>query len=118
MASVKIKTDLYGDMRRLTLKRPFGCGTFDTFLKVMRTVYYSNNYDIKFWGYELVVKYTDEDGDLITLTKLEELEEAAAGVADGESLRLTLLLPKERIPTESPLAYRLCEGRRERRVSF
>lgn len=86
MAFVRVKCDLEGDIRRFSLEEPVA---FHELKKHLETIYEMG---------ELVIKYKDDEDDLVTIGNERDLQEARSCV-QGSLWRLTLLI-KETLKKE------------------
>ena len=87
---VRVKTCLNGDYRRFTLSDEY------TFATLRDRI--CSNYGVD----AFVVKYVDEDGDHVTVTRDDELHDAIADLPDGHTLRLHITTPSASKPPAPP----------------
>lgn len=71
MAFVRVKCDLEGDFRRFSLEGPM---VYDELMKHLETIYGID---------ELVIKYKDDEDDLVTIASERDLVEASSFVQDS-----------------------------------
>lgn len=85
----KLKTDQNGDIRCLIVKRLIDHEAFNAFLNALKTFYPGYPYQVS----DLVLKYTDGDGDLVTFSTLTEFEEISKRYTSGKTQRLNIFRP-------------------------